>query len=166
MTGWAQLKPNPAFPLHRCVLGYGATAPPQPLAKQVMTEDMPGFHDMSKRAISEEDRVMKTLTTGKKAALTRKRRAAGKKAGLTKKRRAAGRKAALTKKRNAAVSRVKVIEMRHTDIHHALRFVGYLSDDSKTDKAAIMMVAERLRQRVASGAIEKDGSLYRMKIKM
>src|SRR6266571_2815517 len=41
------------------------------------------------------------LTTGEKAALTRKRKAAGKKAALTRKRRAAGSKAAATRKANA-----------------------------------------------------------------
>jgi hypothetical protein len=77
---------------------------------------------------------------------------------------AAGKKAALTKKRKA--NRTQVIEMRHTDIHHALRIVGLLSDDYKTDKARIMMFAKQLRERVASGEIEKVGSLYRMKIRM
>jgi hypothetical protein len=41
------------------------------------------------------------MTPGKKAAVTRKRKAAGRKAALTRKRRAAGRKAAATRKRRA-----------------------------------------------------------------
>jgi hypothetical protein len=42
------------------------------------------------------------ITSGQKAAATRKRRAAGRKAALTRKRRAAGKKAAATRKRRAA----------------------------------------------------------------
>lgn len=58
-----------------------------------------------KRAPSREDNDATTLTAGKKAARTRKRRAAARKAALTRKRRAAARKAAVTRKRRAAATK-------------------------------------------------------------
>ena len=48
------------------------------------------------------------VTSGQKAAATRKRRAAAKKAAATRKRRAAGRKAATTRKRSAAATKAAV----------------------------------------------------------
>jgi len=52
--------------------------------------------------MAETGRSNMATTSGKKAAATRKRRAAGVKAAETRKRRAAGRKAAVTRKRRAA----------------------------------------------------------------
>jgi hypothetical protein len=53
-----------------------------------------------------------SLTPGKKAARTKKLRAAGKKAALTRKHRSAGKKAALTRKRRAAARKAVATRKR------------------------------------------------------
>jgi hypothetical protein len=63
-----------------------------------------------------------------------------------------------------------MIELRQSDIHHALRLLGQLSPD-ENDIAPIRKVTNQLKARVEAGAIEKiqsadrAGVWYRMQVK-
>jgi hypothetical protein len=60
----------------------------------------------------------------------------------------------------------KTIELRHSDVCHALMLLGDLSPDVNDKRGIMAKVAERLKARVESGAIEQVArGRYRMRVR-